>query len=556
MPRPIRHGSVADVARRSEILVGAAIGLGMTARAAADGGADFLLALNAGRLRVMGAPSLAAMLPICDSNPFTDAFARREILDRVAIPVFFGAAACDPRIDLAALLRRIRAAGYSGVTNFPTAIHHDGAFRAALEGAGLGFAREVEMLRLARELGLATLGYAKTRAEVDAMLAAGVGHLCLNFGWNAGGSMGIPGGVPLEDAAERARRIFAHVRRVARGTLCLVEGGPIVDPSHMIRVCDASRADGYVGGSTLDRLPLEMSVMQTTSAFKTARLLRAEVVADAPRIAGLIGRSQAARALAQRIARLVATDLPILIEGEPGAGRTSVARAIHVASRRSGNLTLLDAREDIAARLFGEAGRGLLALSQNTVVIEQADALAPTLRTRLAEWIDRGTFERFAKPGERPPRARLLLTHPPGGEALARALSAQRLVVPPLRERMEDLPLLARAMLGGAGRGVPTLEPAALRLLMAQTWPGNLRELQELLLRAATEARDGRIDAALLERLLGPATAAPDPQVMDERAWILDALRRHRFRRGETAAFLGIARKTLYNRMRRLGLET
>jgi transcriptional regulator of acetoin/glycerol metabolism len=91
---------------------------------------------------------------------------------------------------------------------------------------------------------------------------------------------------------------------------------------------------------------------------------------------------------------------------------------------------------------------------------------------------------------------------------------------------------------------------------MAQTWPGNLRELQELLLRAATEARDGRIDAALLERLLGPATAAPDPQVMDERAWILDALRRHRFRRGETAAFLGIARKTLYNRMRRLGLET
>jgi predicted TIM-barrel enzyme len=74
------------VARRPDILVGAAIGLGMTARAAADGGADFLLALNAGRLRVMGAPSLAAMLPICDSNPFTDAFARREILDRKRSP--------------------------------------------------------------------------------------------------------------------------------------------------------------------------------------------------------------------------------------------------------------------------------------------------------------------------------------------------------------------------------------------------------------------------------------------------------------------------------------
>ena len=535
--------------------MGAAIGLGMTARAAADGGADFLLVLNAGRLRVMGAPSLAALLPICDSNVFTDTFARREILDRVAIPVFFGAAACDPRLDLAELLGRIRDAGYSGVANFPTAIHHDGAFRAALEAQGLGFAREVRMLRLAREAGLATLGYSKTRAEVDALLDAGITHLCLNFGWNAGGRLGIPGGVPLDDAAERARRIFARVRRLSPETRCLVEGGPIVDPTHMIRVCDASRADGYVGGSTLDRLPLEMSVIQTTSAFKTAHLLRDEAAREQPRITGLVGTSRAARGLAQRIARLVATDLPVVIEGEPGAGRTSAARAIHAESRRSGNLSFLDARQDIASRLFGEGGRGLLALAQNTVVIEEADALAPTLRARLAEWIERGTFERFAKASDRPPRARLLLTHPPGAEALARALSAQRLVVPPLRERIDDLPLIAPAMLGGAARTAPVIEPGALRLLMARDWPGNLRELQEVLMRAATEARGGHVDAALVERLVGPAPSPQAREAMDERAWILDALRRHRFRRGETAAFLGIARKTLYNRMRRLGLE-
>ena len=66
------------MARRSEILIGAAIGLGMTARAATDGGADFLLVLNAGRLRVMGAPSIAAKLPIRASNSFTDRFAREQ----------------------------------------------------------------------------------------------------------------------------------------------------------------------------------------------------------------------------------------------------------------------------------------------------------------------------------------------------------------------------------------------------------------------------------------------------------------------------------------------
>jgi predicted TIM-barrel enzyme/transcriptional regulator with AAA-type ATPase domain len=542
-------------AKRIEILVGAAIGLGMTARAAADGGADFLLVLSAGRLRVMGAPSLAALLPICDSNAFTDAFARHEILDRVAVPVFFGAAACDPRIAIPALLARIRDAGYHGVANFPTAIHHDGAFRGALEAAGLGFAREVEMLRAAPAFGLATLGYAKTRAEVEAMLDAGVERLCLNFGWNSGGSQGVPSGVPIDQAADRARRVFAGVRRRAPGTLCFVEGGPIIDPGHLLQVCDASRADGYVGGSTLDRLPLEMSVMQTTSAFKTAGLLREAAAPEAVRIPGLVGRSQPARQLAARIARLVATDLPILVEGEPGSGRTTVARAIHQASGRSG-LTFLDAREDIAARLFGEGGpAALLALRQSTVVIENADALPPLLRARLADWIERGSFDRFAKPGERAPRARLLLTHPPGGEAMARALSAQRLPVPPLRERLEDLPLLARAVLRGAQRATTELEPAALRLLMARSWPGNLRELTEALRRAATEAPGGRITTAALEAQFGPASATAPASPSDERAWILDALRRNRFRRGETAAFLGIARKTLYNRMRRLGIE-
>src|SRR3712207_1967306 len=160
---------------------------------------------------------------------------RQEILDRVAVPVFFGAAACDPQLSIAGLLTRIREAGYQGVANFPTAIHQDGAFRAALEEAGLGFAREVQMLRAAPRLGLATLGYAKTRAEVDALIASGVERLCLNFGWNSGGSRGVPSGVPLDQAAEQARRIFAHVRRRAPGTLCFAEGGPIIDPGHLLQ---------------------------------------------------------------------------------------------------------------------------------------------------------------------------------------------------------------------------------------------------------------------------------------------------------------------------------
>jgi len=125
-----------------------------------------------------------------------------------------------------------------------------------------------------------------------------------------------------------------------------------------------------------------------------------------------------------------------------------------------------------------------------------------------------------------------------------------------LRARIGDLPLIARAMLSGLGRPAPTLDTAALRLLMGQPWPGNLRALRELLVQAANEAPGGRIDTALLERLLGPTNHVPIASLTDEPAWIMDALRRHRFRRGEAAAFLGISRKTPYSRMRRLGLET
>jgi predicted TIM-barrel enzyme/transcriptional regulator with AAA-type ATPase domain len=559
--------------RPDDLLLGAAIGLGMTARAAAQGGADFLLALNAGRLRVMGAASIAAMLPLRDANAFTEDFASREILGRVAVPLFFGAAACDPRLDLGALAARLKAAGYAGLANFPTAIHVDGRFRAALERAGLGFAREVELLKAAKAARLVSLGYAKSREEVGLLVEARVDMLCLNFGWNAGGALGIAGALALDEAADRARRIFQGVRHAAPDTLCFVEGGPIVSPDDMWRVCSESRADGYIGGSTLDRLPLEMSVMRTTSAFKATAVLRAaRESANREQIrlgalAGLRGQSLAAQALNERIASVASTDLPVLVCGEPGVGKTTVARAVHVASRRSGPLAVIDGRSgpgDLERALFGDGRGGALGAADSTVALEFVENLPAAIQGRLVEWIDRGVLERFDVTPERPRRARLVATLVLGRDAALRddlrvRLEPGRLVVPPLRERPEDVPLIARALLAGLGREAqapsPEIDPSGHRALMAHPWPGNVRELRTTLARAATLTQDGRIDAEVLGPLLAEASPAAGPSdPADERAWILDALRRNRFRRAETAAFLRLSRKTLYNKMRRYNL--
>lgn len=576
LPRP--RGRRAN----GDLVVAAAIGVGVTAAAAARGGADFLLALNAGRLRVMGASSIAAMLPIAEANDFTRTFACREILGRVDVPVLIGLCASDPRADLGRLVKHARRDGFAGIANFPTVIHLDGRFRIALEEAGLGFAREVALLRAARRAGLATLGYAKRRDEVLGLVAAGVDALCVNFGWNAGGVLGLEHGLGLDEAADRAQRLFQLVRKRAPAMLCLVEGGPIVTPEQMLEVCRRAGADGYVGGSTLDRLPLEIGVAQATSAYKTAGLLR-PIVDGAERevdrvsaLAGLVGHAPPFREALRMLGRIAATDLAALVTGESGTGKTLMARALHLASRRRvGPLTLLDAAadRDIEAALFGVEGNdgqrrrfGAVEIPDATIVLENIDRLPAAAQHRVAVWLESGMFVRGGGLTQRPALARLVATSSADLHALAARgafrddllvrLLAARIALPALRDRPEDVAMLARAFLVRlGGEGPRDLDSDALRVLLRHDWPGNLREMHALLSRAAVAAQGRAISAVDLAESMRPGGPPAMPAPLDERAWILDGLRRNRFRRGETAAFLGISRKTLYNRMRRLGLE-
>lgn len=561
----------------ASLLVGGAIGVGMTAEAAERGGADFLLALNAGRFRVMGAASLAALLPLNNSNQFTDRFARREILDRVAVPVLFGASCFDPSTSPEELVCQVAEIGYQGITNFPSSIHFDGQFRQRLEEAGLGFAREAQMLGLARRAGLVTFGYAKTRAEITMLIEAGVSMICLNFGWNAGGVQAVAQRFTIAEAADRARRIFAAIRSRAPETLCFVEGGPIINPDDMFRVCDEARADGYVGGSTLDRVPLEISVTERTSAFKAFGLLKqastaqSRELARTARIAGIVGQSEFVLALLEQVTRLAATRIPALICGEAGLGRGALARALHPLSERGGPLLTLRAANpdtDPETALFGEPRRrqGVLSRPDSTVVIENAETLPAGVQRRLADWLEQDALYHDTNPQAADHGARLVLVCQlaSGGEmplidALARRLRGGHIELRPLRDRPEDVAALARhrlAMLGGD----PQISADGYRLLLAHDWPGNTPELRSVIERAALKAENGIIGSAQISAAIGRTAygEAPDedpaPQPLNERDWLLDALRRNRFRRGDTAAYLGISRKTLYNKMRRLGL--
>ncbi len=588
MPEPaerVRSALREAQARSGTFLVAAAIGTGMAAQAAARGGADFLVALNAGHLRSMGEPSVASLLALRDTNRFVMEFAKAEIRPRTGLPVFVGLAAFDPRLDMDTLLRQVRDAGFEGITNFPTVALIDGRFRRFLEASGFGMAREIALLRQARAQGLATLGYVHSGPEARQMAMAGVDIVNIDLGWNTGGALGVATRMPIAEAADVAARMIRTVRKVAADSICVVEGGPIVRPEEMDEVCRASRADGYIGGSTIDRVPLETAIELVTAAFKTMGALRRRMTRLERRLdprrtpVCLIGGAPSVISARAAYEQALATDLPVLIAGEAGTGRRDLARALHAGSnRRTRRLTWLTCaggQDRADADLFGcEAGAapgvarrriGWLELARgSTLVLDDLGELDLAAQRLLCAAVESGGFRRVGGTDYLPLDVRLVGVtrfHPARDverfdPRLLDVLGAVRIDLASLRDHLDDLPQIIQHMLDAltVGKLPVELDPAAYRVLLGHDWSGNSRELGNVLQQALLAAGGSTIVATHLPSLQPQQPRDARTGFASEREWILDGLRRNRFRRAETARFLGVSRKTLYNKMVALGL--
>src|SRR6478735_3229272 len=140
-------------------IIGAGAGTGLSAKLAEAGGADLIIIYNSGRYRMAGRGSLAGLMPYGDANQIVMDMAR-EVLPVVRdTPVIAGVCGTDPFRLMREFLCEIKAAGFSGVQNFPTVGLIDGVFRQNLEETDMGFALEVDMIRLAHEKDLLTTPY-------------------------------------------------------------------------------------------------------------------------------------------------------------------------------------------------------------------------------------------------------------------------------------------------------------------------------------------------------------------------------------------------------------
>jgi predicted TIM-barrel enzyme len=257
---------------RGEPIIGAGAGTGISAKCEEQGGVDLIVIYNSGRYRMAGRGSLAGMMPYGDANEIVIDMAR-EVLPVIAgTPVLAGVCGTDPFRQMDVFLDEVARLGFSGVQNFPTVGLIDGRFRAGLEETGMGYAREVEMIAMARERDLLTTPYVFEPSEAAAMARAGADIVVCHFGLTVGGSIGAIKSSRLEDCPELLDAMAEAARAVKRDVLILAHGGPIAEPADAAYVIARSRhCDGFYGASSMERLPVERALVEQVTRFKAIK---------------------------------------------------------------------------------------------------------------------------------------------------------------------------------------------------------------------------------------------------------------------------------------------
>ena len=304
----------------------------------------------------------------------------------------------------------------------------------------------------------------------------------------------------------------------------------------------------------------------------------------------ILGVSEAAAALRREVARAAAVPFSVLVEGESGTGKELVARALHqLGPRRHRRLCALNCAalndELFEAELFGHSRgaftgaiaerKGLFEEADGgTLVLDEVGELTPRAQAKLLRAIQEGEVRRVGENFARAVDVRLVAsTNRPLRAAVEEGrfrrdllyrLDVVRVVVPPLRDRVEDIPILAAHFWQAAASRVgsrATLSPAAVTALTRYEWPGNIRELQNVIAAlAVTVGQRGSVGAASLPAVIAgaaarTATTLEQARTVFETRYVRAALARSGGRRGEAARELGVTRQGLAKLLARLSIN-
>jgi DNA-binding NtrC family response regulator len=354
------------------------------------------------------------------------------------------------------------------------------------------------------------------------------------------------------------------------------------------RVTDSLRRTlvvaGRLFGSSVERIRRAEIAQTEVTALRSLSFGSAET---------FLGSSPGAQQVAAKIPRLAGSDVSLLIEGETGVGKTFVARLVHEASPRAREpLRVINCaaipENLVESELFGhERGAftgasarrigALEAAGRGTLFLDEIGELSPGSQAKLLHVLEGRRFERIGSNQELELRARVICATNRDLESMAQEglfrrdllfrVAVVRVRVPPLRERGDDLPQLARQVLGdvarSAGRRMTGFSSGALDLICLYSWPGNVRELRNAIEHAVVFGEGPVVEAHDLPvELASKANQPADPDLVRlplaipalERRAIEAALRATNGNRMRAAVLLEMNRSTFYTKLKEYGL--
>jgi predicted TIM-barrel enzyme len=194
-------------------------------------------------------------------------------------PVLAGVCATDPFRFIPQFLKQLKDLGFAGIQNFPTVGLIDGQFRANLEETGMSYSAEVEVVRLAHEMDLLTTPYVFNVHEAEQMAEAGADILVAHMGLTTSGAIGAKTGKSLDECVTLIQEIRDAAVKINHEVIVLCHGGPIAMPQDAQYVLDRTTGvHGFYGASSMERLPVEEAIAETTNKFKELKMRKGTTV--------------------------------------------------------------------------------------------------------------------------------------------------------------------------------------------------------------------------------------------------------------------------------------
>ena len=272
----IRANLKSKVDQKLPIMIASA-GSGLVAKLLESAGTDCVNTFSGARLRANGMGTMSMMWPILDSNKQTLDYTREDIMPALEGKAFVCAClnANDPLKDMRMVLEDCLRMGVNSISNIGPSISYvdkDSEIFKVLRSAGITIENEIEMLALAKEMGMVTIGLGFTLEDSIAICRdAKPDIFCYHAGTTKGGIKGYDNGMTIEQTAEQTEHAYRKCREVHPDVILVAHGAALETPADAQFILDNTTGHGFWTGSSTERLPIERAVSQAAAEFAGLR---------------------------------------------------------------------------------------------------------------------------------------------------------------------------------------------------------------------------------------------------------------------------------------------